>query len=43
MEPTAFGQFIAFAIVASLVASPVGVAYCVWKALFGKIDHPDDC
>ena len=40
MEPTAFGQFVAFVLVASLVASPLGVACCVWKVLFGKVAQP---
>ena len=42
MEPTVTGQILAFALATSLVASPIGVAWCVWKGLFGKVAQPDD-
>ena len=40
-EPTPFVEFLAFLIVATLVGGPVAVAWCLWKAFFGKI-HDDD-
>lgn len=40
-EPTPFVEFLAFLIMFGWFACPVAFAYCVWKALFGKIREDD--